>query len=97
MDAIPELVPISELRTRSQEILARLQHGAVILTHRGRAVAVLVSPQQWNEVHQELRKLEAALEEAHSEPPGSYYDFLGDRGVRLFPESEEEEDMDDQD
>jgi prevent-host-death family protein len=42
MRAIPELVPISQLRQRQSEVLARLSEGPVILTQHGQGAAVLV-------------------------------------------------------
>ncbi len=63
MYAVPELVPISEIRKRQNEILTQLNAGPVILTQRGRAAAVMVSPGQWNRLVEMLKDLEAALEE----------------------------------
>jgi prevent-host-death family protein len=64
MNAVPELVPISEIRKRQSEILVQLNAGPVILTQRGRAAAVMVSPKQWNRLIEKLKDLEEALEEA---------------------------------
>ncbi len=64
MSAIPELIPISELRARQNEILAKLEQRPAILTQHGRAAAVLVSPQQWNRLFARLRLLEELIEEA---------------------------------
>jgi prevent-host-death family protein len=64
MEVIPELMPISELRLRQNEVLSKLPEGAVVLTQHGRAVAVLVSPQQWNNLIEELEDLEDVLEAA---------------------------------
>ena len=64
MGAIPEIIPISDLRARQNEVLAELAKGPVILTQRGRVTAVLVSPRQWDRLFARLQELEAELEEA---------------------------------
>lgn len=64
MGAVPELIPISELRARQSEILLGLKKRPAILTQHGRAAAVLVNPEQWNRLFARLRLLEEALEQA---------------------------------
>lgn len=54
MNEVPELIPISRLRQEQNEILARLPEGPVVLTQYGDAAAVLVDPQQWNRIVEEL-------------------------------------------
>ncbi|MFQ6014205.1 MAG: type II toxin-antitoxin system Phd/YefM family antitoxin [Anaerolineae bacterium] len=54
MIAVPELIPISRLRHAQNEILARLSESPVVLTHHGKAAAVLVDPDQWNWLLEEL-------------------------------------------
>jgi PHD/YefM family antitoxin component YafN of YafNO toxin-antitoxin module len=61
MNTIPNLVPISQLRLRQNQILAELPKGPIILTQRGVAAAVLVSPQMWNGLAQERENLSDAL------------------------------------
>ncbi len=61
MNIIPDLVPISQLRLRQNQILASLSKGPIVLTQRGVAGAVLVSPQQWNCLIRELDGLSDAL------------------------------------
>lgn len=63
MSAVPELIPISELRARQNEILLGLRKRPAILTQHGRAAAVLVNPEQWNRLFARLRLLEEALEQ----------------------------------
>ena len=58
MNAIPELVPISELRLRQSEVLARLPVGPVLLTQHSKSAAVLVSVDQWNKIAGDLDDLE---------------------------------------
>jgi prevent-host-death family protein len=62
MDVIPELVPISGLRTRQNEILDQLADRPVVLTQHGRAAAVLVSPEQWNLLVEMVEDLTDALD-----------------------------------
>jgi PHD/YefM family antitoxin component YafN of YafNO toxin-antitoxin module len=64
MGAVPELIPISELRARQNEILIGLKKRPAILTQHGRAAAVLVNPEQWDRLFARLRALEEALEQA---------------------------------
>ena len=64
MDIVSEVVPISDLRHRQNEIIERLDEGPVILTQRGRGTAVLLSLERWKEIQQQLADLEEALEEA---------------------------------
>jgi prevent-host-death family protein len=76
MNAIPELAPISDLRLRQSELLSRLDKGPVVLTQRGRAAVVLVDPDYWNQVMEELEDLRDALDaveayDAHQREPGS--------------------------
>ena len=61
MNAIPELMPISELRLRQSEVLARLPAGPVLLTQHGQSAAVLVSVGQWNKIAGDLDDLEDAV------------------------------------
>jgi PHD/YefM family antitoxin component YafN of YafNO toxin-antitoxin module len=61
MNIIPELVPISQLRQRQNQILAELPKGPIILTQRGVAAAVLVTPKMWNFVVREVENMSDAL------------------------------------
>ena len=65
MQTIPELMPISRLRQTQNEILKKLPESPVVLTQHGRAVAVLVDPEMWNDLVAELETWQdsfAALE-----------------------------------
>lgn len=62
MNVIPELVPISGLRTRQNQILSSLVEGPIVLTQHGRAAAVLVSPEQWNHLVETLEDLMDSLD-----------------------------------
>ena len=76
MRAIPELAPISDLRLRQSELLSRLGKGPVVLTQRGRAAVVLVDPEYWNQIVEELEDLRDALDaieayEAYQQDPSA--------------------------
>lgn len=58
---IPTTIPISDLRARQNEILEELSQGPVILTQHGRAAAVLISPERWNRLIEELDDLKATV------------------------------------
>lgn len=63
---VPDLVPISEIRQRQIEILQMIGRGPVTLTQRGRAVAVMVNPEQWNDLIDELEDLRDSLDAIES-------------------------------
>lgn len=63
MVVIPEVVPISELRTGHRRVLGMLGAAPVLLTQHGRAAAVLVDPAMWNRLVRQVEVLEEAVEE----------------------------------
>jgi prevent-host-death family protein len=62
MYPLPQAAPISDMRNHQPEILDMAKSGPVMLTSRGRAAAVLLSPEKWNEIALRLRNLELLLE-----------------------------------
>jgi prevent-host-death family protein len=62
IESIPRPTPISDLRIRQNSVLAQVAEGPVVLTQRGRAAAVLVKPDLWNELVQRLEDLQDALD-----------------------------------
>jgi prevent-host-death family protein len=88
---IPDIVGISDLRLRQNEVLSRLHKGPVVLTQHSRAVAVLVSPEQWNEIIERLEEAEDALDileaRARNEPTTGFADYLASRDDRVLPAS----------
>lgn len=54
MNKVPELVPISEMRTHQAAILEQLKQGPIVLTHHSKAAAVLVNPSHWNQLLEQL-------------------------------------------
>jgi prevent-host-death family protein len=79
MQTIPNLFPISELRQRQNKILQLLSDGPVVLTQHGRVSVVLVSPEQWNQMVNDLEDLQDALDAVEArqdaEPIMSFEDY----------------------
>ena len=59
---IPQTVPISELRRQQDKILKMAESAPVVLMSRSEPAAVLVSPQEWNQIVNRLKQLEALHE-----------------------------------
>lgn len=59
---IPQTVPISELRRQQDKILKMAEVAPVVLMSRSEPAGVLVSPQEWNQIVERLRLLEALQE-----------------------------------
>ena len=57
MQAIPQIMPISNLRTNYNDVLTKLDSGPVILSQRGTPAAVILSALEWNRIAQELQRL----------------------------------------
>ena len=88
MAAIPEIYGVSDLRTRKSEILRKLHDGPVVLTQHARAVAVLVSPEKWNQLIEEVENLQdalAALEARQDAEPSVDLDEYAARRSRHVP------------
>jgi prevent-host-death family protein len=92
MFPIPELVGISDLRLRQNEILNKLSDGPVVLTQRSKAVAVIVSPEQWNQLVgelEDLRDILAAREaRADAEPAWDLDEYIAQRPQRVSHKAE---------
>lgn len=50
-------VPVSDLRNRQSEIIAELDNTPVMLTNRGEGTGVLVKPEIWNNLLDEIERL----------------------------------------
>ena len=59
MSKIPDIVPVSDFRQDAAAVLKRLQSGAgpLVVTQRGRAVAVMQSVEAYEKVQQERELL----------------------------------------
>ncbi len=92
MSALPELVPISELRGKQSEVLSKLSKGPVLLTQHGKAAAVMMSVEQYNMMLEALEDLRDALDavEARREPGErvDFDDYLLKRGESVPAASE---------
>lgn len=67
------VIPKTELRERIREELARLGEDSLLITERGRPLAVVVSVGRWNELQETLEELEdtlAVLESRSGAEPG---------------------------
>jgi prevent-host-death family protein len=83
-------MPVSELRTHQAEILNQLQQTPVLLTQRGQGAGVLVHPDTWNKVMEQLEHLlhlELLRQRAAEAARGEYVTFeeleqtLSERGL----------------
>ena len=68
MEVLPEIIPISQLRQRQSDVLRKLPDGPVVLTQHGRAMAVMVSPDQWNHLAESLAEVHKVLEPSGARP-----------------------------
>ncbi len=59
MNKAPKIIPISDLRQNASGIIKRLasSHDPLFITQRGRATAVMVSMQDYEQTHHELEIL----------------------------------------
>jgi len=64
MSVLSDVVPISDLRHRQNEVIRSLAHGPVILTQRGRGMAVLMSMDRWKAFERQVASLAEAMEDA---------------------------------
>jgi len=59
---LPSIAPVSDMRVRQSEIIERAKNGPVVLVERGSKPAlVVVSPEQWNAIAEQLEFLEDAV------------------------------------
>lgn len=49
-------VPVTELRTRQPEIFDELKNAPILLTRQGHSAGVLVHPDTWNQLVEDLRR-----------------------------------------
>lgn len=66
MNAIPKLVPISELRLKQAEVLASLDEGPIILTQHSKGAAVLMGIDYYNRLLAVIEDLQDALDAVES-------------------------------
>ena len=61
MQQMPQVIPISDLRTRQDEVLAMAEHAPLILAQRSTPRVVVVSIQEWNKMAQIYEAMKGAL------------------------------------
>ncbi len=62
MNCLPEIAPISDMRVRQTEIIAKARQGPVVLVERGSKPALVVlSPELWNALAERIEFLEDAV------------------------------------
>lgn len=64
MNKLPQMANIADLRNSHLQVLAMVEQGPVIINSRSNAVAVLVSPAQWDRIAEYIEDLEDALDAA---------------------------------
>lgn len=53
-----KIIPISDLQRGAGQIVTDLAYDAVVITHRGRAAAVLVSAERYAQIESDLERLD---------------------------------------
>lgn len=67
MHPVPQMAPVSDLKHRHLEVFKRLKNGPVVLANRSQPVAVLVSPERWNDMIEYIDDLECSIEALKTE------------------------------
>jgi prevent-host-death family protein len=87
MDPLPEVVPISELRLRQNDLLEKVSAKPIVLTQHGRAVAVLLGPEPYNRLLEHIEDLRLAIDAVEArkdrEPVIDFEEYVADRGERV--------------
>lgn len=86
MNVVPKLIPISRLRQTQNEILEQLSEGPIVLTQHGEAAVVLVDPEQWNRLIEELEY----WQDSHDAMEARYRVAIGEDEVVDWDEVEAE-------
>lgn len=76
-------VPVSDLRNRQAEIIAELTHTPVMLTNRGEGTGVLVNPNAWNALLDEIERLRHIVKLQQISKRMSEGDFLSKEEVEM--------------
>jgi len=62
MNRVPQIASVTEFRNNHVAVLQKLGNGPVILAQHSQPVAVIVTPEQWNEQSDELQRLRRIIE-----------------------------------
>jgi prevent-host-death family protein len=57
----PQIEPITELHRDPLQVLEKLRKGPVFLTQRSQRAAVMISPEQWDRIVEQIEALEDAV------------------------------------
>lgn len=57
MDRLPNMASISDLKHRHLDVIAQLGAGPVVIANRNQPVGVLIAPEEWNALAEELEDL----------------------------------------
>ena len=64
MNALPAIVPITDLRVKQNEVLASVAEGPVVVTLFGRPAAVMISPEEYDRLMAALEDLQDLVDAA---------------------------------
>ncbi len=64
MNGLHPVIPISDLRYKTKDIMSQAQQEPIVLTQRGRATAVLIGFDAYNKMARRLQALEDERDEA---------------------------------
>lgn len=62
MNRLPQIASVTDLRNNYPKVIRRLSDGPIILAQRSKPVAVVISPQQWDTMADELAQLRRIVE-----------------------------------
>lgn len=62
MNRLPQMASVTDLRNNYPKVIRRLSDGPIILAQRSKPVAVVISPQQWDMIADELAQLRRIVE-----------------------------------
>lgn len=62
MDSIPDITPVSEFRSRQNELRERVSTKPILFTRHGYATAVLLGPEPYNELLEHTENLEFTID-----------------------------------
>jgi prevent-host-death family protein len=86
MNAMPQVVSVSELKAHHQKVFDLLDNGPIILAQHSKAAAVLVSVEEWERQTKRLQELEwheeiqraAKAARASTEPDLNHEEFMAE-------------------
>jgi PHD/YefM family antitoxin component YafN of YafNO toxin-antitoxin module len=93
MRTLPQIEPITRLQKNHGSILRMLANGPVILTQHSKPAAVMIAPDQWDNIAKRLQMLETVAEarriEARNDANNSWTSgeemrrMMAERGVNV--------------